>query len=363
MPQTSVHGGDIYHHNIRYDFSININPLDVGEYIRETMSKAALKYNAYPEADNIRLREAIAGSEGLCREQILCGNGASELLAAVMHAYKPQKILIPQPAFAGYCWAAQMVHAQLLDYRLREENGFVLSEGVLEMLTEDFDLLILTNPSNPVGRLIPPQLLLQILHRCRQKNIRVLLDECFIEFTGQESARPLLSSFDNLIILRAFTKIYGIPGIRLGYLLASDENCQKIALQLPEWNLSLLAQETGLALLEPASVQWDRKAYIAETKTFVKREKELLKQKLINISGGDIKVYPSDANFLLLRCQKPLYELLLQKEILIRDCSNYEGLGQGYYRIAVRGQEENMYFLRAVSDLYNGHGMDGKIVS
>ena len=360
MPQTSVHGGDIYHHKIRYDFSVNINPLDVGEYIRGTMSKAALKYNTYPEAENTRLRDTIAGSEGLSREQILCGNGASELLSAAMHAFRPQKILIPQPAFAGYRWAAQMVHAQLVNYRLREENDFALTEDLLEMLTEDLDMLILTNPSNPVGRLIQPQLLLQILNRCKKKNIRVLLDECFIEFTGQESARPLLFSFDNLIILRAFTKIYGMPGVRLGYVLASENDCKKMVLQLPEWNLSLLAQETGLALMEPASIRWDRKAYIEETKTLVQQQREILNKELKNISYNDIKVYPSDANFLLLHCQRPLYEMLLQREILIRDCSNYEGLGRGYYRIAVRNQEENQYLLNAVSDLYVGHGNDGK---
>lgn len=360
MPQTSVHGGDIYHHKIRYDFSVNINPLDVGEYIRGKVSRAALQYNAYPEAENTRLRDAIAGSEGLTRAQILCGNGASELLAAVMHAFRPQKILIPQPAFAGYRWVAQMVHAQLLDYRLREENDFALTEDLLEMLTEDLDMLILTNPSNPVGRLIQPRLLLQILTHCQKKNIRVLLDECFIEFTGQESARPLLSSFDNLMILRAFTKIYGMPGVRLGYVLASEEDCQQIASQLPEWNLSLLAQETGLALMESASIGWDRKAYIEKTKTLVQQQKELLKKELRNISDVDIKVYPSDANFLLLHCQRPLYEMLLQREILIRDCSNYEGLGWGYYRIAVRNQEENLYLLNTISDLYAGHGNDEK---
>lgn len=352
MPQTSVHGGDIYNHKIKYDFSVNINPLDIGKHIRSKITRAALEYKIYPEADNVRLRETIGKSEGLSVEQVLCGNGASELLAAVMHAFRPRKILIPQPAFAGYRWAAQMVNAQLVDYRLRAENGFSLTEAVLEMLTEELDMLVLTNPSNPVGRLIPPQLLLQIVQHCQKKKIKLLLDECFIEFTDQESACPLLSSFDNLIILRAFTKIYGIPGVRLGYLLASEDHCRKIARQLPEWNLSVLAQETGLAILDPASREWDRMVYIDNTKILIKQEKEILNEKLTIMSDGDITVYPSDANFFLVHCNLPLYEMLLEREILIRDCSNYPGLGQGYYRIAVREHEENNILLQEVSDLY-----------
>lgn len=352
MPQITVHGGDIYNHEIQYDFSVNINPVEIGESVRSKMMEAASNYGVYPEDDNVRLRDALGKKMGVGRNQVLCGNGASELLAAVMHAYRPQKVLIPQPAFEGYGWSAQMVDAQMVDYRLREEDGFALTEDVLEFLSEDLGMLVLTNPSNPAGRLIPPGLLLQILEQCQQMNIMVLVDECFIEFTDQESACSLLPDFENLIIVRAFTKIYGMPGVRLGYLLAAEDCCKKIARQLPEWNLSVLAQGAGLALMDQDLPGWDQKAYIDKTKTVIKEERRFLKEELINLINTEIKVYPSETNFLLFYCKSPLYELLLTRGILIRDCSNYPGLGQGYYRIAVRSREENQALLRAVADIY-----------
>lgn len=352
MPQSSTHGGDIYSNRIQLDFSVNINPVDIGDHIRSKMAQGARAYALYPEADNVQLREAIGKIEGLGRKQVLCGNGASELLAAVMHAFRPGRVLIPQPAFEGYTWAAQMVKAQLADYRLYREDGFALTEKILDVLTEELDMLILTNPSNPVGRLITPELLLRILERCRQRNILVLLDECFIEFTRQKSACGLLSSFQNLIILRAFTKIYGMPGVRLGYLLASETCCSQIARQLPEWNLSVLAQEAGLAVLEDSTPGWNRLAFIEKTRHIIEEERENLKQELINATHGDLTIYPSEANFLLLQTGIPLYDRLLGKGILIRDCSNYPGLGQGYYRIAVRGHGENEKLLREIAKLY-----------
>lgn len=359
MPQISVHGGDVYSHRVQQDFSVNINPLSMGENIRAKIQKAAFEYGRYPEADNKRLRAAIGDSLGLPAGQVVCGNGASELLAAVMHAFRPETVLIPQPAFEGYTWAAQMVDARQMDYLLREENDYALTPDILEHLTEDVGILILTNPSNPAGRLVKPDLLSDILKRCRKKNILVLIDECFIEFTRQESASPLLDSFDNLLILRAFTKIYGMPGIRLGYLLASGTHCEKIIRQLPEWNLSVLAQETGLAVMDSSLGGWERKAFVERTVQTLEKEKDFLKEELINVSHGEIKVFPSEANFLLIQTTVPLYDRLLEQGILIRDCSNYAGLSQGYYRIAIRQRRDNLKLLEAVSQVYRS-GESGK---
>lgn len=352
MPQIAVHGGDVYSHRIRQDFSVNINPLDIGEEIRSRIRETVSHYDRYPQVGNWRLRETIGNSVGLDARQVLCGNGASELLAAVMHAFRPAAVMTPQPAFAGYAWAAQMVGARQVNYLLREADGFAITEEILEKLTEDLGMLILTNPSNPTGRLLEPELLYKILERCREKNILVLVDECFIEFTGQESACTLLASFENLLVLRAFTKIYGVPGIRLGYLLATGTYCEKIERQLPEWNLSVMAQETGLAIMESPRGGWNRKAFIQKTVCTVKEESGFLKEELINISHGGIKVYPSEANFLLLKTAVPLYDRLLEQGILIRDCSNYVGLSREYYRIAVRLRKENQLLLEALSQVY-----------
>ena len=354
MHQMALHGGDIYNQSIQYDFSVNINPLGMEFSLRQAMEKAVQHCNTYPQYGNIRLREAIGESVGLMGEKVLCGNGASELLAAIVHALRPAKVVIPQPAFSGYAWAAQMVDAQIRNYMLQEETNFAITEEILEVLSEDVDLLFLASPSNPVGSMIAQKLLRKILVKCKVLGIVVVLDECFIEFTGKESVCKLVNQFDNLIVIRAFTKIYAIPGVRLGYLLASHPLCDQISRQLPEWNLSVIAQQAGCFVLAPSSKQWDREHYLEHTIEIIKEERQFLTEELIKDSGGKIRVYPSESNFLLLKTELPLYEELLKMGILVRDCSNYEGLDRGYYRIAVREHTANQMLLHAIGSIVKG---------
>jgi histidinol-phosphate/aromatic aminotransferase/cobyric acid decarboxylase-like protein len=147
-----------------------------------------------------------------------------------------------------------------------------------------------------------------------------------------------------------------MPGVRLGYLVGAREQCARIAKQLPEWNVSVIAQQVGVAILTDVPGKWNRKQYLDDTVRLIQEEKEFLIRELINIFGQEIKIFASDANFLLLRTSVPLYEKLLGQGILIRDCSNYRGLGEGYYRIAVRTHEENVALVAAM------RGIDGEII-
>jgi histidinol-phosphate/aromatic aminotransferase/cobyric acid decarboxylase-like protein len=281
---------------------------------------------------------------------VLCGNGTSELFAAILHAFSPKKVVIPQPSFYGYEWAAQMVDAQIYHVTLRKEEEFAVTGILLDALENDVDLLFLASPSNPIGKRIAPEFLAQLLQKCREKEILVVLDESFIEFTGEEGAIRFISesACANLILVRSFTKAYAVPGLRLGYLIAGKACCDRIAKQLPEWNVSLIAQEAGTAILEDVPGKWSRKQYLADTVRLIKEEKKFLIQELTIIFGQKMRIFPSDANFLLLWTQVPLYEKLLAQGILIRDCSNYRGLGEGYYRIAVRTHEENALLVTAM---------------
>lgn len=340
-----MHGGDIYRNKVKLDFSVNINPLGIPESLKEALMEAVKDSSCYPDIRNEELKQAIHTITGAKINSILCGNGASELFLAIVHGVQPSKIIIPVPSFFGYEKASRASQADVLYYEMRKEARFCLEREVLHILSEDIDILFLANPNNPVGNCIENKLLEEILEVCQKKEIIVVLDECFIEFTDgwqQSSFLQRIESFSNLIIVRSFTKIFAIPGVRLGYLVCSNSLLlKKIEQQLPEWNLSVFAQKVGVAAVKELN-------YYRKSQDFVKIEREYFMQGLQRLG---IFVYPGVANYLLFYTRYTLFEELLKQGILIRDCSDYRGLSKGYYRIAVRRREENKKLLTAIGEI------------
>ena len=155
------------------------------------------------------------------------------------------------------------------------------------------------------------------------------------------SVLSLLCDYDNLIVVRAFTKLFAIPGVRLGYMLSKNDTIrQKVQRNLPEWNVSVLAQMAGEACIRESE-------YIKETASYVSRQRRLLSDGLKKLG---FKVYKSDADFILFYSKLPLYDILLNKGILIRDCSNYVGLSEGYFRVAVKTFDENVRLLKVIGE-------------
>lgn len=337
-----IHGGDIYRNQVNMDFSVNTNPLGMPQPVRDALQNALLHADEYPDPQAQALREAVASYFSVPDEWLCFGNGASELFLAIVHALRPKKILIPVPSFYGYEHAAKAAECEIVTYPLEVENDFTLQDDFFEMLTEDVDFVFLANPNNPTGRCVDKAYGLRLLQICKERHIKVVLDECFIGFVGETASfMDQLEEFSNLILVRAFTKIYAIPGVRLGYLLSSDmELCNRIQRQLPEWNLSTFAQAAGIAAIS-------EKDYVRKSADYVKQERLFLENKLKELG---MKVYPGDANYLLIHTEIPLYERLLKRQILIRDCSNFAGLTSGYYRIAVRTREENEMLWKAIGE-------------
>ena len=181
-----IHGGDIYQNEIELDFSVNINPFGIPEKVKEAMQESLELCENYPDIHHAKLIEKIGAHYHIPEEHILCGNGASELFVAVVHAIKPGKIVIPVPSFYGYEKAANVTEAEVSYYEMKERDGFCLTEVFLQELQEDVDLLFLANPNNPVGNTIEDMLLEKICDRCRGKKITVVIDECFLEFTRKK---------------------------------------------------------------------------------------------------------------------------------------------------------------------------------
>lgn len=342
-----IHGGDIYRNRAELDFSVNVNPLGIPNAVRQALHDAVECCETYPDIQAEGLRCAVSEMLQVKKDWLLFGNGASELFMAVVHALCPKRVVIPVPSFYGYEYAANAVSADIHYYFTKEEDGFFPGEDLFLALDETADLLFLANPNNPTGRKLEREYLLRLLMHCRRKKITVVLDECFIEFCeGQESVIDVIAEFPNVILVRAFTKIFSIPGVRLGYLVCSVPKLrQEIERQLPEWNVSVFAQMAGAACAKEQEFRLQTAAYIAG-------ERKFLAERLKGMGASfSCKIYPGSANFLLLYCAYPLYDRLLEKGILIRDCSNFKGLGSGYYRIAVRTREENERLWKVIGEI------------
>lgn len=344
-----IHGGDIYRNRVELDFSVNMNPLGMPESVKEALYDAVDRCTAYPDPSAEALKKAVGGMLGVPEESLVFGNGASELFTAIVHGLKPQKIVIPVPSFYGYEHAAEAAGAECIYYEMKEENGFLPDEGFFDILTEDVDLVFLANPNNPTGGLLDEDYLRRLSSHCKCKGIFVVLDECFIEFSGNPSMIRELDTFKNLMLVRAFTKIFSIPGVRLGYMLCGDETIrEKIQRQLPEWNLSTFAQAAGVSCARET-------AFVSRTADEVRTEREFLTEGLLKLKDSgtlkDLSIFPGAANFILLSTGLPFYERLLERGILVRDCANFRGLGPGYYRIAVKNRHDNEKLLKIIGEI------------
>ena len=341
-----THGGDIYNNTVEHDFSVNINPLGCPEEVKKALAEAVKRVGEYPDIRQRAVRSALASWLKSAPANILCAGGASEIFSVLMNMLRPSCVLLTAPCFGGYEYAALGVKGcKIKRHKLLEEEGFKLTGRILDDITKETDVCFLCVPNNPTGVLTDAQLLLKILKRCREKGTVLIMDECFIELSGgKNSLLPYIGEYEDLYIVRAFTKLLAIPGVRFGYVVSCEKNISELSEHLPEWDLSVFAEAAGITgahLLETGE-------YLKASLELIWKEREYLKAEL---GAPGIKIYPSDANFLLIKSEKDLYGGLLKRKILIRDCSNFYGLGKGYYRIAVKRREENMLLAAALKEV------------
>lgn len=338
------HGGDIYGEEVKLEFSANTNPFGTPQGVLSAIQENLDKIYCYPDPYCRKLIQAISNFEGVPNEYILCGNGASELIYSYCEALKPKKAVELAPTFSEYALGLERVGCKVERYTLNQESGFELDEGFLNFLNKIVpDMMLLCNPNNPTGRTITPSLLEKILVLCAEKNIRLFVDECFLDMADSgESLKGFLVDNSNLFILKAFTKSYGMAGIRLGYCMTSDSDLlTKMSKAVQPWNVSSLAQTAGITALKEHE-------FLQKTKRLIVAERKLLKAELESLGFW---VCPSEANYLLFNGPDDLHTELMKKRILIRNCDNYHGLGNGWYRIAVRLHEENEELIRTMKQI------------
>ena len=345
------HGGDWVEFWRKYgklplDFSASTAPLPMPGGMREAVIHSLDQADRYPDPQCRELREKLSRCRSVPAEWILCGNGASDLIYRLALAKRPRAALVTAPTFSEYENALSLCGCSVTRFPLYPENGFTVTEKIMTAITPELDVLYLCEPNNPTGRTTDRRLLEEILERCAACGTLLVVDECFNDLLDAPEEHTMLgfvSEFSDLLILRAFTKSWGMDGLRLGYALCRDTGLlEKMGQSGPPWAVSRLAQAVGAAALEEGGC--------------LSRLRQLIQQERPRLAAGltalGCHVCPGEANFLLFFCSDTgLDQELKEKGILIRNCSNFHGLGPGWYRVAVRTGEENQALLRAMREV------------
>lgn len=336
------HGGDIYgEQRIWLDFSVNTNPLGMPDEVKAAVINGADEYARYPDPFCRELTRTLAKRHRVAPEMVLCGNGAADMIFRIAACLRPRNVLMPQPTFSEYARSTELFGGKVWNYPLKAEHGFLLGGEFTEAIRRDTDMVFLCTPNNPTGRLIPLPLIRRTAEKCREIGALLVLDECFIEFTGGGSMDRELMEHPNILLLRAFTKFYAMAGLRLGYLLCADTALlRKISRYGAEWSVSAPAQRAGLAALGTQGWRKKTESLVAEERAFLTGELRAL----------GIAVFESDANFLLIKTRTPLFERLKAQGILLRRCENFPGLNEEYLRIGLKGRNENLILIEKIRE-------------
>ena len=348
--QTLTHGGDWMGYREQFgrdalDFSANVSPLGLPKGVADAITAALPQADRYPDPLCRTLRAALSEAEGLPAEQILCGNGAADLIFRLALAVKPRRALVTAPTFAEYATALETVGCTVECFTLNEANDFAVTEEFLDAIVPGVEIVFLCQPNNPTGQLASPALVCRAAERCAACGAVLAVDECFLDFLpdgDRWTAKPLLHKDQNLIIFKAFTKLYGMAGVRLGYCLCGDEALlEKMQAAGQPWAVSSLAQAAGIAALKET-------AYVDEVRALIAQQRPAM---TAGLRALGLRVIDGKANYLLFRAPADLNERLRPLGTQVRSCANYPGLGSEWYRTAVRTAPENARLLEIMREV------------
>lgn len=350
-----LHGGNIYKEPSPLgewlDFSANINPLGLPDSARRAIIEQLDKIEHYPEPDAPKLKNALGKHYDLPVEQIILGNGASELFYLFFYTVRPKKVLIPVPSFGEYERAAIASGAEPFFLQLRQDMDFSIDLEELKSQLPGADCLILGNPNNPTGNLISLKQMKEIADICNDLRCWLLVDESFLDFRRDcESltVRHMVQEYERLFVIQSMTKFYSIPGLRLGFGVAPPGLRESMEKGKDVWNVNLLAQEAGLAALADDD-------YAMRSRGLLEKEQSFMMDGLRHFKA----IHPliPTVNFMLLKCETSalanrILNGMKSRGILLRGCDNYRGLESGeYLRMAIRSRQENIKLLNALSEI------------
>jgi len=356
----SSHGGNLREAQDKYeihgkriiDFSANINPLGLSLGLKRLIFYSINNIINYPDPSNKLLTSALSEKLNVGIENIIIGNGSNELIYLFLNFFHPKKVIIPIPTYSEFERASLASGASCVFPALfsGEKDGIDL-RNIINCLNKTFGILFICNPNNPTGNLLSKEELKNLIDKCRKTNTMVLVDEAFMSFVPDEerySAVNLVKSYSNLMVLKSMTKIYAIPGLRLGYLLGNKSLISKMRSKQPNWQVNSLAQDIGPYLLR------DDK-YLLRSKNLMSELKHLFYTELNKFDW--IHPYYPSVNFILCKLKSSVTDsenlsdyLAKEHGILIRNCSNFRGLDNSYIRLAVKSRKENMKLIKCLKE-------------
>ncbi len=324
------------------DFSANINPLGLPEWFRPVVSTSLSDLVHYPDPDCTRLVEAICQRWRLQPDEILFGNGSTELLYIIPRAFQKKRAVIPVPSYADYATSCRLAGLSVETLMLLEEESFVLDAERLRKRLHGDELVFLGQPNNPTGISVNPNTIAALADA--NPDTLFVIDEAFGDFV-KGLDRFVNKRLNNVLVLCSLTKSFAIPGLRLGFVTGVKEKIEAMDRYLPPWSVNTIAQRVGeKAILDAGLIQ--------RTQDYVKNERRLLSKALRQLPG--LYVYDGEANYLFVRMNRSdmdapqLAAKLLEKGIAIRVCDNYEGLDNRFFRVAVKNSHENARLVAAL---------------
>lgn len=347
--QKFQHGGRIYDAQGAagdwLDFSANINPLGLSEKIRRTLAENLGGIINYPDPEATELKTAISRRFKVREENLVLLNGAAEFFYLYLNVLRPKKILIPVPSFSDYERAARSVGCAAEFFFTEETENFRLDIKKLRAKIKSCgaDCLIIARPNNPTGNIISLEEISELA-----RAVPLLVDESFIDFLPIESARTLVN--EKISVVQSLTKIFAIPGLRLGFAVVEKNFAERLNFAKDVWNVNFLAQKAGVAALTDEKFLQETRAWLAEEKIF-------FAEKLSAIDG--IKIFPPSVNFILFRLEAEevanyLLKKLREEKILLRSCANFVGLDGRFLRSAIRSRGENIFLLKTLKKILEG---------
>lgn len=327
------------------DFSANINPLGPPAIVKDRWNELFSLVSDYPDPTAERLTGLLAKKEGVRKEQILVGNGGAELISLVGRLLTGKKVLIVQPAFSEYEEACRVNQCEVR-YHLMDVDSWELRLDELLVNLREVDAVFLCNPNNPTGMFFPKQTIELLARECAKYETFLIVDEAFYDFIeGYESTVSCLQYGGNMIILRSMTKMFSIPGIRLGYLITNEALLAKIRVSKPHWSVNAIAMKVGEWCLSESD-------YVEQTIQLTKKEREKLQS---FYREQEFSYSPSTVNFYLLKDTKvtdqfPFFRFLMEKGMIPRHTMNFPGLDGTWLRLAIKGPAEHERLLEVMRE-------------
>lgn len=345
-----AHGGNVHTfaraHGLQpeqvLDFSASINPLGRPRRVADAYRRALSLTVHYPEPYAETLTTAVARYHNLDPETLMVGNGSTQLIYLLARVIAPRQVLVVAPLFSEHETAFRLAGARVTRFFLRPPTFALAIDKLRDSLTAGYGALVLTNPNSPTGALIPRTAMTEIARLCRQLRVQLIVDETFVDWVEEESLKHLATQNPSVIVLRSLTKFFAVPGLRVGYVIAHPTLTSRLRKYIEPWSVNSVAQEVAVLYVRDQS-------FIERSRTFIARERTWLARRLTAIPG--LQVFPSVANFLLLRVTARGLDARTFRQrgeealILVRECSNFAGLGKQFFRVAIRTRREHQQLL------------------